>query len=521
MHAPAGSTAPAWLRGLAATGTLDLCTDPGELQFHAQDVYAEGAPLAAIARPRTVDALDRLVRTAAEAGTALLPRGGGLSYTNGYLADAPGAVLVDLAALDRIEALAVDDRYVLVECGLTWAALDAALAAHGLRTPYWGPLSGLRATVGGALSQGSVFLGSGLHGAVGDSVLGLEVATPRGLLRTGAWAAAGSAPFLRWYGPDPTGLFIGDAGSLGIKARASLRLLPRPAALGFASAAFADAPAMLAAMAEVSRRALASECFGFDPVLARVRLKRASLLADAKTLGAVVRQRGLVEGVKLVTAGRGFLDAEAWSVHAVVEAEDAAALAARLEAVRRVLSAAGGRTIDDSIPKVLRATPFTPPNTILGPAGERWVPVHGLVPHTAAPQALKALVDLFASAAEARAAHAVEVGYLFVTVAQQATLIEPVFYWPDAHAAYHRRVVERAYLDRVGVRDEARPEARALVGRLKRAASDCLRAHGAAHFQIGRWYAWREGRDPLALALYDSLKQYLDPRGVLNPGVLR
>jgi hypothetical protein len=35
-----------------------------------------------------------------------------------------------------------------------------------VRTPFWGPLSGLRSTIGGAISQGSIFLGSGLHGAV-------------------------------------------------------------------------------------------------------------------------------------------------------------------------------------------------------------------------------------------------------------------------------------------------------------------------------------------------------------------
>jgi FAD/FMN-containing dehydrogenase len=315
-------------------------------------------------------------------------------------------------------------------------------------------------------------------------------------------------------------LFVGDAGSLGIKARTSLRLIPRPRATGYASAAYGSAPAMLAAMAEVSRRALASECFGFDPVLAGMRLARASLTGDAKTLGAVVRRQGLVEGLKLVAAGRDLVGPNEWSVHVVVEADSPGALSGRLAEARRVLADAGGRAVEASIPKVLRSLPFTPPNSILGPAGERWVPVHGVLPHSAAAAAWHAVQDMFDDCADERMRLGVSIGWLCTTVAQQATLLEPVFYWPDAHTAYHRRVVEPGFLARVAGGDAANPAARALVARLKRAASDRLRAHGAAHFQIGRWYRWRDGRDPLALALHDAIKRELDPSGILNPGVL-
>ena len=199
-----------------------------------------------------------------------------LSYTEGYLARSGPAEVLDLAALNGLVALNLQDRYVVVECGMTWAALDALLAPHGVRTPYWGPLSGLLSTVGGALSQGSVFLGSGLHGPVGDSVLGLEVLSACGeLLRTGAAASGNTPPFMRWFGPDLTGVFIGDAGSLGTKVRASLRLIPRPSELGFLSYEFSDPALALAAMSEISRQGLAAECFPFDPYLAEVRLQRA------------------------------------------------------------------------------------------------------------------------------------------------------------------------------------------------------------------------------------------------------
>jgi FAD/FMN-containing dehydrogenase len=494
--------------------------DPRELAFFAQDVYGEGQPLAAVLRPATTAMLARAVGELTAAGIAVIARGGGLSYTDAFLAARPRSVLLDLARLDAIAEINVEDRYVVVEAGCTWAALDAALATHGLRTPYWGPLSGLRSTVGGALSQGSVFLGSGLHGSVGDSVLGLEVVCADGsLLRTGSAAAGNTAPFLRYFGPDLTGLFIGDAGSLGIKARASLRLLPRPTVVDYLSYEYDDAASMITAMSEVSRQGLASECFGFDPVLAQMRMKRASLAEDAKTLGEVVKKAGLLQGLKLVGAGRSFLDAHKFSAHLAIEGDSEAAVAARLGAARRALGARG-REVDNSIPKVLRSQPFTPPNNMLGPAGERWVPVHGVVPHSRAVATHAAVEALFARERDTLRAHAIEVSYLFTTVAAQGFLVEPVFYWPDSHTAYHQRMVEPEHRRRCGEPAD-NPAARAVVARLKAEVAAVLRAHGATHFQLGKFYAWREGRDATALALFDAIKRQLDPQDLVNPGALR
>jgi FAD/FMN-containing dehydrogenase len=48
-----------------------------------------------------------------------------------------------------------------------------------------------------------------------------------------------------------------------------------------------------------------------------------------------------------------------------------------------------------------------------------------------------------------------------------------------------------------------------------------LRNAGAAHFQLGKFYRYRQGRDPAALALFDAIKAHLDPEGLMNPGALR
>ncbi len=496
-----------------------VITDATELEFFAQDVFAQGAPLVAVIRPSDVSQLARAVRMIADAGLAVIARGGGLSYTDGYLAQSP-AVLVDTSSLNRIIDINRVDMTVTVEAGLFWADLDAALAPHGLRTPYWGPLSGIRSTIGGALSQGSVFLGSGLHGSVGDAVIGMDIVTADGsILKTGSAAAGNTSNFIRYFGPDLTGVFIGDAGALGLKVRATFKLIPRPKIIEFISFEFRDAAALLEAMGEVSRQGLASECFGFDPVLAKIRLQRASLFADAKTLLNVVKQSGLKAGLGLVAAGRNFMEEGTYSGHVIVEDDHAGSLADRIARARAIFAQHGKET-DNSIPKAMRATPFTPPNSMLGPAGERWVPVHGIVPHSKAVSVSAACEAYFARHRDAIEKHQIQIGTLMSTVGHQAMLIEPVFFWPDSHTQYHKRVVEPGYQAKIGEPAE-NLAAREWVKKMKREIADLLRREGASHFQLGKFYTYREGRDPASLALLDAIKAQLDPRGLMNPGALK
>src|SRR6218665_3837172 len=77
-----------------------VSTGAERLDVLSRDVYAQGgAPLAAV-RPKTVAALQAAVKLCAAAGVAMVPRGGGASYTDGYLLPAGGHVLFDTGALD-------------------------------------------------------------------------------------------------------------------------------------------------------------------------------------------------------------------------------------------------------------------------------------------------------------------------------------------------------------------------------------------------------------------------------------
>jgi FAD/FMN-containing dehydrogenase len=510
-----------WLTELQRSlGENAVTIDAAELAFFSQDVFAQGECLAAVVRPNSVAHLQQALKILSAHDVAIIPRGGGLSYTNGYLAETPNAALIDTSTLNNLVQLNIENSYVTVEAGMCWSALNDILAPHGLRTPYWGPLSGLRSTVGGALSQCSVFLGSGEHGSVGDTVLSIDVVLADGsLLTTGSAAAANTEPFTRYFGPDLTGIFVGDAGALGVKVRATLKLIPREKEIDFVSAEFDDPLAMLAAMSEISRANIASECFSFDPVLLEQRKKRMSLFTDAKTLLNVVKQSGVMAGLGLVKTGRDFVDVNRHSAHVAIEGQTKAEVATNVETARKIFAQYGTAT-ENSFPKALRALPFSAPNSMLGPAGERWVPVHGIFPHSAACDAFAKLQAFFAAQQTMLDTHQIRVGYLCTTVAQQAVLIEPVFYWPDAHTAYHKRVVEADYLKKCGEPNQ-NPSATAAVGALKAETASLMRRLGATHFQIGKFYEYRHGRNPAALALFDAIKTSLDPRGLMNPGVLK
>ena len=503
-----------------------VSTDAATRRLYGQDVYGRGAhEPAVVVSPRDTEGLAKAVAAVTGAGLAAVPRGGGMSYTSGYQCTEDDAVLFDMSRMDRILDVNADDMTVTVEAGVTWKALYDALKARGLRTPFWGPLSGLNSTIGGGLSQNNAFFGAGTYGPTADSVTSLSVVLADGtVLETGTASTKGGAPFFRHYGPDLTGLFLGDTGALGFKATATFRLIPYPAAEAHASFEFETREQCAEATAGLSRAGLGCEVFGFDPNLTAVRLKRASLAADLKSLGGVVRgSGGLLKGVreaaKVAMAGRRFIGEGHYSVHLICEGRSEAAVAADMAAARAIVRAAGGTETENTIPKVIRSQPFTVPNNMIGPEGERWVPIHGIVPHSKAKACWADIDGLFEAMKEPLDRHGITTGFLVTTLSTNGFLIEPVFLWPDALDDLHRKSVDGDVLARIkGYADN--PAARAVVEEARQGVLDVFDRYGAAHFQIGRTYRYAEGRKPAALDLVRVVKRHVDPDGRINPGVL-
>lgn len=508
----------------ALLGGDAVLTDTDSLAFHVHDVHSAGAPLLAVIRPATRDLLLDALALLSRAGVALVPRGGGMSYSNGYLADKPGAVLVDTSDLDRIIEINATDMYVVAESGVTWAALDAALAPLGLRTAFWGPFSGIRATVGGSMSQNAVTYGTGIYGTAVDSMLGLEVALADGsVIRTGSWARENSPPFFRHYGPDLTGIFGGDAGAFGIKTAVALRLIRRRPITTGISFGFQTFDQMLGAMAAVAREGVTSEAFGLDPYLQKQRLGMGDLKSDLKMLLAVGRagrgpMESLVQMAKIVLAGRSFLDGINYSAHFTVDAFDKDEERSML---RRIRAAAGpfGKEIENSMPTLVRAYPFPPLNHILGPKGERWVPVHGILPFSRVAAFRADLEALYERHATDMARNKILAAAMFSTIATHGFLYELAFYWEDERTVFHDRILEPDAA-RTLPRYPANPEAAALMRQLKAECVALYAKHGAAHLQVGRLYPVTEAMNPVTRKLMGAVKTQLDTTGSMNPGAL-
>jgi FAD/FMN-containing dehydrogenase len=500
--------------------------DEPSRRLHSEDIWlGVDAVVALVVAPASVEQLCGVVRAIHGSGFSIAPRGAGMSYTGGYVPVNSRTISLDMSRMNRILRVSRDDMTVTVEAGVTWKALGQALAAQGLRTPFWGPMSGLISTVGGGVSQLNAVLGAGHYGTSSESVVALSVVLADGrLLRTGARGRDGASPFYRHYGPDLTGLFCGDCGVFGIKAEITLRLMALPAHEDYASFSFATGTALMQAMAGIARAGLASETCGFDPGLTAVRLARASLTSDVKTLGAVISReksfgRGLVSAAKVAMAGRNFVEERAYPLHVTCEGRSAGAVQSDMAEVRRITAAAEGAEIQNTIAKVIRAVPFPPLNSMVGPDGESWVPVHGVVSLSSAPDALADIQELFTQMAEAHRLAGIKTGFLFTTLSTNAIIIEPVFYWPNGWRAIHAAAIEPAHLARLTQRP-ANPQATALVAESRKRVIAIFARYGAGHFQIGRTYPYRESRDAASIELLDAIKQCLDPDRILNPGVL-
>ena len=509
-----------------ALGAGNVATEDDRRALFSEDIWAVGETADAVISPENTEQLAEAVRLAHRAGVPLNPRGGGMSYTKGYTPDRAGTSMLDFSRMDRILEINSDDMYVTVQAGVTWKQLHDALSPLGLRTPFWGPLSGISSTVGGGMSQNNAFFGAGTYGPSTDSCTGLTVVLADGtIVRTGTGGNDHGKPFFRQYGPDLTGLFLSDAGALGYKAEVSLRLMPLPEAEGWASFEFGDRDGWAEAQARLGRLGLACELFGFDPNLQAVRMKRASLAADVKTLANVVTGqkggllRGLKEGAKVALAGRSYMDDVAYSMHWVVEGHSQAEVDAKLATLAGIARELGGREIENSIPKIMRANPFTPLNNILGPQGERWVPIHGIVPMGDGVACLREIEALFASMQAGFDAHGITTGYLLTTLSTNGYLIEPVFIWPEEIHPIHEQTVEPSVLRRIK-RFERNDAATGFVRDARAGVLDIFQRFGAAHFQIGRTYPYAQARQGPNLELLQRIKRALDPDCLVNRGAL-
>ena len=507
-------------------GNDHVLTEEKDRDFFSTDLSCRDREIAVVViQPGNTEELAAGVEAAVEAGLSIVARGGGMSYTSGYTPERPDTMLIDMLRMNRILEINADDMYVVVECGCTWKTLYEALAEKGVRTPYWGPLSGTYATVGGALSQNSLFHGSGIHGTAAESVIGLEVVLPTGeILQTGSGAHSTSNGFWRHFGPDMTGIFTSDTGAFGVKSVATLRLLDTQPSTAYMAFKFDMLAEVLKAQTRIARLKIASECYMFDPYYNASFEKQGITFSEGVSIvGKVVRKgglRGLASAAKMAVTGQKVLKGVQYSMHMTFDALTDIVANEHQEIAAEICLEENGTEMDNTIPKVFRAEPFAGVRTILlGSEGELWFPVHGFFPLSRAVDAGAATEKFLEEKRPILEKYDIKTSYL-TCFAGAEFVIEPSFYWKDKLGDFRLSLIEEEYAEKWKDIPEDL-EKRKIVLHLREELRDLFDSLGAAHLQIGKFYNFSSlMKNDSLWKLLNGVKDVVDPDRKVNPGAL-
>lgn len=491
-----------------------MTTDPNERAHLSADIFFWPFAKAAawVARPATPAQVADCLRLAQAAELPVALRGGGMSYTGGYVPSKPQTLLLDLRDLNRVREIDTHNRYVTVEAGATWETLMDALAGTGLRPRFQAPFSGSVSTIGGAFSQGTV--------DAMDGVLGMEIVTGSGeLMRTGSASRTDHvAPFFRNFGPDLTGLFIADGGTLGVKTAVTLQLEERQPAAAYLSVACESFADLVRAASACGQSGLPLRITGLDPTKSQ-NAPKVGFRDAIRTLAAVANadeRPGMKDALKLAASGGNFMEGVTWSLHVIAEGVDTASAEAKI-GVCRERALAHGREIANLLPMALHAKHFSV-RGFLGPAGERWVPTNSLFQHGDGVVACERIQAFFEDNRARMNDLGIRESYI-MNASPNVVLIEPSFYWPDEVSTLHL-----AHLDGASRRRfkklAADRKARAAVQELRHGLVEVMDACGAVHVQLGKHYRFADRVQPANFELLRSLAETLDPAGILNPGNL-
>ena len=201
-----------------------------------------------IVAPETVEGVASVVRAASAAQVGLVPYGGGTGLVAGQvMMDGPAPILLSLERMDRVRSVHGSENVLIAEAGTILATVQAAAEAEDRIFPLSYASEG-SARIGGGLAVNSGGVNVVRYGNARDLCLGLEAVLPDGSIWHG----------LKRLRKDNTGydlrnLLIGSEGTLGVITAAALRLYPRPTETGAAFMAVRDPSAALELFAMAGR----------------------------------------------------------------------------------------------------------------------------------------------------------------------------------------------------------------------------------------------------------------------------
>jgi glycolate oxidase FAD binding subunit len=202
----------------------------GDVSDAAAADAVDGVAPALVARPTSTADVAGVLRAAAGAGLAVVPRGRGTKMTWGRPPDRVDLV-VDLSRMDAVLDHAAGDLIVEAQAGTPLDAVQETVAGAGQRLAIEDPLGG--STVGGALATNLSGPGRVAAGTARDLLIGVTIVRADGVV-----AKAGGRVVKNVAGYDLGKLVVGSFGTLAVVTSAVFRLHPLPAARRVVSAPF-------------------------------------------------------------------------------------------------------------------------------------------------------------------------------------------------------------------------------------------------------------------------------------------
>ena len=178
-----------------------------------------------VAQPDTPQDVAAVVVWCSEHGVPIVPQGGNTGMSGGATPDGSGnALVLSLSRLDRIRSIDPVNDTISVDAGCILATVQAAAREASRFFPLSLGAEG-SCTIGGNLATNAGGTGVLRYGNARDLCLGIEVVTAEGKIWDGMRALRKDNS-----GYDLRDLMIGSEGTLGIITGAVLKLFPAPTA---------------------------------------------------------------------------------------------------------------------------------------------------------------------------------------------------------------------------------------------------------------------------------------------------
>jgi len=171
--------------------------------------------------PTSSEQVQKIVNLARANKVAIYPRGAGTNLSGGTIPLRKGIVL-SFQKMDKIVEIDAENLTAVVQPGVVIAALNDAVAPHGLIYPP-DPGTVTTATMGGSVAENSGGLRGLKYGVTKHYVMGMEV-----VLANGEKVRFGGKTVKNVTAYDFSNLFVGSEGTLGIITEITVKLIPAP-----------------------------------------------------------------------------------------------------------------------------------------------------------------------------------------------------------------------------------------------------------------------------------------------------